>query len=277
MSLACTGAADRRGVTVLILAWAPVATKLVQDRLHMQMSSFAQEKTSITSSCLPHFPVSIHASSAPVFTSVCMASKEHVYEPVVFVLRWYIKKALWQERGCQIWSQLPFPDRTAWSRKPRKLARKHTDLDSQPVSCTSARRKASTRATISWRARASCKRTREVRLTRDFQDAIATYPPIKHERKRVGLGTTVLHWKKDQDKGLEAPCREKPWRNPGSNLRHQIAQQIGSTALFQLSQIPIYFIVGDLVPQVRARTSPGFFTTWRFQAFVLNFLSIFEN
>ena len=40
----------------------------------------------------------------------------------------------------------------------------------------------------------------------------------------VGLGTTVWYMvRKFPGKGLEAPCREKPWRSPGSNLRHQIA------------------------------------------------------
>ena len=42
------------------------------------------------------------------------------------------------------------------------------------------------------------------------------------------------------DKCPEAPCSEKPWKSPGSNQRHQIALLIGSTALYRLSQIPIY-------------------------------------
>ena len=50
----------------------------------------------------------------------------------------------------------------------------------------------------------------------------------------------IVKWKKVQDKRLEVPCRKKPWRSPGSNLRHQVAQPIGSTALYRLSQIPIY-------------------------------------
>ena len=48
------------------------------------------------------------------------------------------------------------------------------------------------------------------------------------------------------DKGLslKAPCREIPGEVRGSNLRHQIAQTIGSSALYRLSQIPIYMIGG---------------------------------
>ena len=45
-----------------------------------------------------------------------------------------------------------------------------------------------------------------------------------YESRRVGLGTTVEYIeRKFKAKALEAPCREKPWRNPGSNVRHQIA------------------------------------------------------
>ena len=37
-------------------------------------------------------------------------------------------------------------------------------------------------------------------------------------------GSNMFHFeRKFQDKGLEAPCREKPWKSPGTNLRHQIA------------------------------------------------------
>ena len=43
----------------------------------------------------------------------------------------------------------------------------------------------------------------------------------------------------DKFKYLEAKW-EKPWKRPGSNLRHQLAQPIGSIALYRLSQIPIY-------------------------------------
>ena len=39
-------------------------------------------------------------------------------------------------------------------------------------------------------------------------------------RGGVGMGTTVLYMeRKFLDKGPEAPCREKPWRSPGSNLK----------------------------------------------------------
>ena len=45
-----------------------------------------------------------------------------------------------------------------------------------------------------------------------------------YESRRVGLGTTVEYMeRKFKAKVLEAPCREKPSRNRGSNLRHQIA------------------------------------------------------
>ena len=46
--------------------------------------------------------------------------------------------------------------------------------------------------------------------------------------------------RKFQDKGLDHDCREKPWTSPGSNLWHQITLPIGCTALYRLSQIPIY-------------------------------------
>ena len=56
----------------------------------------------------------------------------------------------------------------------------------------------------------------------------------------------------DKFKCLQAKCREKPWKSLGSNLRHQIASPIGSTALYRLSQIPIYknrWFIGEFQAQ----------------------------
>ena len=48
----------------------------------------------------------------------------------------------------------------------------------------------------------------------------------QQQKKNADVGmipNSFVFERKFQDKGLEAPCREKPWRSPGSNLRHQIA------------------------------------------------------
>ena len=97
----------------------------------------------------------------------------------------------------------------------------------------------------------------------------------------------------DKGQSLEAPCREIPGEVRGSNLRHQIAQTIGSTALYRLSQIPIYMMggggglaesikrsasqLGDLVPLVRARTSRGFSRHGASWPLSRNFLSMYNT
>ena len=45
-----------------------------------------------------------------------------------------------------------------------------------------------------------------------------------HESRKVGLGTTVEYIeRKFKTKAQERHVAKKPWRSPGSNLRHQIA------------------------------------------------------
>ena len=68
--------------------------------------------------------------------------------------------------------------------------------------------------------------------------------PVRQRHcSHVGLNKVS---RKFQDKGLEAPCRDEDG---------DLAESIKRSASDRL---------GDLVPQVRARTFPGFFTAWRF-------------
>ena len=115
------------------------------------------------------------------------------------------------------------------------------------------------------------------------------------ESRKVGLGTTVEYTeRKFKTKAWERHVAKKPWRSPGSNLRHQIAysrSMFPSNVLINIlrglpcrleslrlkfTNEPSIFVcidgdlnesikrsasdrLGDLVPQVRARTSPGVF------------------
>ena len=58
------------------------------------------------------------------------------------------------------------------------------------------------------------------------------------------MGATALHGKKfsRQRPKSTGHAMKKPWKSPGSNLRHQIGWLIGSTALYRLSQIAIYIV-----------------------------------
>ena len=92
--------------------------------------------------------------------------------------------------------------------------------------------------------------------------------------RRVGLGTTVYIERKFKTKVKKRHVVKNPWRSPGSNLNEPSIFVDGDLDESKKRSASGRLHVGDLVPQVRARTSPGVFHDMALLglSLVLNFL-----
>ena len=94
-------------------------------------------------------------------------------------------------------------------------------------------------------------------------DSIAHWQKVSRQRPR-----SAMSWKTLEKSGLEpaAPNRLVDRKHCALSTQPNVD---GRWGFGRVDKAQCFDRLGDLVPQVRAWTSPGFFTTWRFSAFVL--------